>query len=167
MEKIFKTDKGKITLTENNGVIKINNSNGDYIKFMGAKAPFTAFVDDIETHIRSEKEDFGESFDWSIFGTLLNFYSKIADQFEKIEINSENPLVFSMPDWDKAKEISVSIMERNVVKKGDTITYSLVDKISITFDLKGKVKNLDNEGNILDEETKEFVKMVKVSIFQA
>jgi len=122
MEKIFKTDKGKITLTENNGVIKINNSNGDYIKFMGAKAPFTDFVDDIETHIRSEKEDFGESFDWSVFGTLLNFYSKIADQFQKIEIHSENPLVFSMKDWDKAKEISVSIMERNITRKGDTIT---------------------------------------------
>jgi hypothetical protein len=167
MEKIFKTDKGKITLTENNGVIKINNSNGDYIKFTGAEAPFTAFVDDIETHIRAEKEDFGESFDWSIFGTLLNFYLKIADQFEKIEINSENPLVFSMPDWDKAKEISISIMERNVVKKGDTITYSLADKISITFDLKGEVKNLDDKGNIPEEETKEFVEMVKASIFQA
>lgn len=167
MEKIFETDKGKITLTENNGVIKINNSNGDYIKFMGAKAPVAVFVDDIERHISSEKEDFGESFDWSIFGTLLNFYSKIADQFEKIEINSENPLVFSMPDWDKAKEISVSIMERNVVKKGDTITYSLADKISITFDLKGKVTNLDDKGNVPEEETKEFVEMVKASIFQA
>lgn len=98
MEKIFETDKGKITLTENNGVIKINNSNGDCIKFIGAKAPVAAFVDDIETHIRAEKEDFGESFDWSIFGTLLSFYSKIADQFQNIEINSENPLVFSMKD---------------------------------------------------------------------
>ena len=167
MEKIFETDKGKITLTENNGVIKIDNSEGDYIKFMGAKAPFTAFVDDIETHIRAEKEDFGESFDWSIFGTLLNFYLKIADQFEKIEINSENPLVFSMPDWDKAKEISVSIMERNVVKKGGTITYSLADKISITFDLKGKITKLDNKGNIPEEETKEFVEIVRASIFEA
>lgn len=58
-------------------------------------------------------------------------------------------------------------MERNIAKKGNTITYSLADKISITFNLKGKVKKLDNKGNIMEEETKEFVEMVKASIFHA
>lgn len=167
MEKIFVTDKGKITLKENNNVVEINDSEGNCIKFTGAKTPFASFVDDIETHIRAEKEEFGESYDWSVFGTLLSFYQEIADQFDKIEIHSGNPLVFFMKDWNKAKEMSVSIMERNITRKGNTITYSLADKISIKFDLKGKVTELKNKADLPEEETNKCVEMVRASIFRA
>jgi len=58
-------------------------------------------------------------------------------------------------------------MEPPDARKGEGVSYSLADKISIMFDLKGKVTDLENKANLPEEEINKCVEMVKTSIFRA
>lgn len=85
MKKIFETDNGEIVLESKNNAIKILQGK-NFIKFSGTEAPSDAFVNDIETFIRAEREELGECSAISLFDTLLNFYSIIAEHLGKIEV---------------------------------------------------------------------------------
>ena len=54
MKKIFKTDNGEIKLECENNAVKISQGE-NFLKFTGAKAPFNAFEDDIETFMKQER----------------------------------------------------------------------------------------------------------------
>jgi hypothetical protein len=155
MEKIFKTDNGEIKFESKNGSIKISQGE-NFMKFNGAKAPSNVFENDIETFISAEREDLGECSAISLFDTLLNFYSIIAEYLGKIEVFCKHFIITDYVEWLKTEEIKITIAERTVKKTGETVTYELEDKLKIIFDRKANPINIEIFGNIPENKLKMF-----------
>lgn len=164
MEKIFKTDNGEIKLECKNNAVKISQGE-NFLKFEGAEAPFAAFEDDIETFMKSEREDLGECSAESLFDTLLNFYSSLAKNLGRIEIFCEHFVITDYAEWMEAKELKLTIEDRTVKKKEGAVTYELGNKFKIIFDLKGNPVNIDAYGNISEEEIETGKSLIKEMLF--
>ena len=140
MEKIFKTDNGEIILSQKENTIKISQGK-NFMKFTGAKAPFNAFEDDIETFIRTDRRDLGECSAISLFDTLLNFYSIIAEHLGKIEVFRNHFIITDYVDWLRAEEVKITTSKRIVQKAGETVEYEFENEFKIIFDSKGNLLN--------------------------
>lgn len=164
MEKIFKTDNGEIKLEFKNNAVKISQGE-NFLKFEGAEAPFAAFEDDIETFMKQEKKDLGECSAGSLFDTLLNFYSSLAENLGRIEIFCEHFVITDYAEWMEAKELKLTIEDRTVKKTEGAVTYELGDKFKIIFGLKGNPVNIDAYGNISEEEIETGKSLIKELLF--
>lgn len=164
MKKIFKTDNGEIKLEFKNNAVKISQGE-NFLKFEGAEAPFAAFEDDIETFMKSEREDLGECSASSLFDSLLNFYSSLAENLGKVEIFCDHFLITDYVRWMGAKELKLTIEGRTVKKTEGTVTYELGDKFEIIFDSKGNPINIDACGNISEEEIETGKSLIKEMLF--
>ena len=164
MKKIFKTDNGEIKLESGNNAIKISQGE-NFIKFNGTEAPSGAFKNDIETLIRTEKEDLGECSAISMFDTLLNFYSVIAEHLGKIEVFCDHFVITDYAEWLRAEEVKMTISRRTVQKTGETVEYEFEDKLKMVFDRKGNPLNVETSGNISEDELKKGTELVKKMLF--
>ena len=162
MKKIFKTDNGEIKLECENNAVKISQGE-NFLKFTGAKAPFNAFEDDIETFMKQEREVLGECSAQSLFDTLLNFYSSLAENLGKAEIFCDHFVITDYAEWTDAKELKLTIEDRTVKKKEGAVTYELGDKI---FNSKGNTINIDAYGNISEEEIETGKSLIKEMLFR-
>lgn len=164
MKKIFKTNKGEIILESGNSTIKISQGE-NFIKFNGTEAPSNAFENDIETFIKAEKEELGECSAISLFDTLLNFYSVIAEHLGKIEVFCDHFILTDYAEWLRAKEVKMTISKRTVQKTGETVGYEFENEFKIIFDRKGNPLNYEIFGGTPEEELKEGTELVKQMLF--
>lgn len=164
MKKIFKTDNGEITLESRNGTIKISQGE-NFMKFDGTEAPSNAFENDIETFIRAEREELGECSAISLFDTLLNFYSVIAEHLGKIEVFCKHFIITDYVDWLRAEEVKLTTSKRIVQKTGETVEYGFGNEFKIIFDSKGNLVNYEIFGDISENELKEGTELVKKMLF--
>ena len=164
MEKIFKTDNGEIKLECENNAVKISQGE-NFLKFTGAKAPFNAFEDDIETFMKQERKDLGECRAESLFDTLLNFYSALAKNLGKGEIFCDHFVITDYAEWIAAKELKLTTEVRTVKKTEGTVTYELGDKFKMIFDSKGNTINIDAYENISEEEIETGKSLIKEMLF--
>ena len=164
MEKIFKTDNGEIKLESENNAIKISLGE-NFMKFTGPKSTFNAFENDIETFIRSERKDLGECSAISLFDTLLNFYSIIAEHLGKIEVFRNHFIITDYVDWLKAEEVKITTSKRIVQKARETVEYEFENEFKIIFDSKGNLLNYEIFGDTSEEELKEGTELVKKMLF--
>jgi hypothetical protein len=164
MEKIFKTDNGEIKLECENNAVKISQGE-NFLKFTGAKAPFNAFEDDIETFMKQERKDLGECRAESLFDTLLNFYSALAKNLGKAEIFCDHFVITDYAEWIAAKELKLTTEVRTVKKTEGTVTYELGDKFKMIFDSKGNTINIDAYENISEEEIETGKSLIKEMLF--
>ena len=165
MKKIFETDNGEIKLECDHPAVKISQGE-NFLKFTGAKAPFSAFEDDIETFMKSEREDLGECSAGSLFDTLLNFYSSLAENLGRIEIFCDHFVITDYAEWIAAKELKLTTEVRTVKKKEGAVTYELGDKFKIIFNSKGNTINIDAYGNISEEEIETGKSLIKEMLFR-
>lgn len=164
MKKIFKADNGEIKLECQNNAVKISQGE-NFLKFEEAEAPFAAFEDDIKTFMKAEREDLGECVAESLFDTLLNFYSGLAENLGRAEIFCNHFVITDYAEWMEAKELKLTIESRTVLKTEGTVTYELADKFKIVFDIKGNPINIDACGNISEEETETVKSLTKELLF--
>ena len=164
MKKIFKTNKGEIILESGNSTIKISQGE-NFIKFNGTEAPSNAFENDIEIFIKAEKEELGECSAISLFDTLLNFYSVIAEHLGKIEVFCDHFILTDYAEWLRAKEVKMTISKRTVQKTGETVGYEFENEFKIIFDRKGNPLNYEIFGGTPEEELKEGTELVKQMLF--
>ena len=165
MEKIFKTDNGEIKLESENNAIKISQEE-NFMKFTGPKSTFDAFENDIETFIKSERKELGECSAKSMFDTLLNFYSIIAEHLGKIEVFCKHFIITDYVEWLKVEEVKLTTSKRIVQKAGETVEYGFENEFKIIFDSKGNLVNYEIFGNISEEELKEGIELVKKMLFK-
>lgn len=163
MEKIFKTDNVEIKLECDHPAVKISQGE-NFLKFEGAEASFAAFEDDIETFMKQEREDLGECSAGSLFDSLLNFYSSLAENLGSIEIFCDHFVITDYAEWTDAKELKLTIEDRTVKKKEGAVTYELGDKFKIVFDSKGNPINID-AGNISEQEIETGKSLIKEMLF--
>ncbi len=164
MEKIFKTDNGEIKLESENNAIKISQGE-NFMKFTDPKSVFSAFANDIETFIRADREDLGECSAKSLFDTLLNFYSIIAEHLGKIEVFCKHFIITDYVEWLRAEEVKLTISKRIVQKAGETVEYGFENEFKIIFDSKGNLVNYETFEEISEEELKEGTELVKKMLF--
>lgn len=164
MKKIFKTDKGEIILESGNSTIKISQGE-NFIKFNGTEAPSNAFENDIETFIKAEREELGECSAISLFDTLLNFYSVIAEHLGKIEVFCDHFILTDYAEWLRAKEVKLTISKRTIHKTGETVGYEFEDKLKMIFDRKGNPLNVETTANISEKDLAEGTELVKQMLF--
>ena len=137
----------------------------NFIKFNGTEAPSNAFENDIETFIKTEKEDLGECSAISMFDTLLNFYSVIAEHLGKIEVFCDHFVITDYAEWLRAKEVKLTISKRTIQKTGETVQYEFEDKLKMVFDRKGNPINVETSGNISEKDLQEGTELVKQMLF--
>lgn len=164
MEKIFKTDNGEIILSQKENTIKISQGE-NFMKFTEPKSTFNAFENDIETFIRSERKDLGECSAISLFDTLLNFYSIIAEHLGRIEVFCKHFIITDYADWLRAEEVKITTSKRIVQKAGETVEYEFENEFKIIFDSKGNLLNYKIFGDTSEEELKEGTELVKKMLF--
>ena len=164
MKKIFKTDKGEIILESGNSTIKISQGK-NFMKFNGTQAPSNAFENDIETFIRAERKDLGKCSAISLFDTLLNFYSVIAEHLGKIEVFCEHFVITDYAEWLRAREVKLTISKRTVQKTGETVEYEFENKLKMIFNRKGKPVNVETSANISEKDLQEGTELVKQMLF--
>ena len=164
MKKIFETDNGEIILESKNNVIKISQGE-NFIKFNGTVAPSNAFENDIETFIRADRKELGKCSAISLFDTLLNFYSVIAEHLGKIEVFCDHFVITDYAEWLRAKEVKLTISKRTVQKTGETVGYEFENEFKIIFDRKGNPLNYEIFGGTPEEELKEGTELVKQMLF--
>ena len=164
MKKIFKTNKGEIILESGNSTIKISQGE-NFIKFNGTEAPSNAFENDIETFIKAEREELGECSAISLFDTLLNFYSVIAEHLGKIEVFCDHFILTDYAEWLRAKEVKLTISKRTIQKTGETVEYEFENKLKMIFDRKGNPVNVETSGNISEDKLEEGKELVKKMLF--
>ena len=163
MKKIFETDNGEIILESKNNAIKISQGK-NFIKFNGTEAPSNAFENDIETFIRADRKELGKCSAISLFDTLLNFYSVIAEHLGKIEVFCDHFVITDYAEWLRAKEVKLTISKRTVQKTGETVGYEFEDKLKMIFDRKGNPLNVETSG-ISEKELKKGTELVKQMLF--